>query len=70
MTAPTPTPKMNADDLYDDPRYDQYDVCPLKTRPAGGAKHVPFHTGKGTRQKIAAAEAAASAPKTAKTSKK
>ena len=55
-----------ADD--EDSRFDRYDVCPLKTRAAGGGKHVPFHTGKGTRQKIAAATAAA-VPKT-KTTKK
>lgn len=46
---------MDITDLYEDPRYAEYDIQPLKTRPAGGGSAVPFHTGKGTRAKLAAA---------------
>lgn len=40
---------------YDD-GFDQYDVNPSMARAGGGGTNRPFHSGKGTRAKLAAAE--------------
>ena len=40
-------------DYYDDDKYDEYDAHPQKVKAGNGSKNIPFHSGRGTRAKLA-----------------